>query len=288
MYVVAGVSGKTGKVVADTLVGRGKPVRVIVRDAAKARPWAERGAGVVVADFEDTGALTRALRDATGAYLLLPPPGPGATGVVARARRLTASLKQAIAKSGARHVVFLSSLGAESPDTGMAATLYEAERELGTLPTPLTFLRAAYLLESWGASLRSAVQAGVLPTFLAPDRPVAMVAARDVGLVAARSLLEPPAGHEIIDLVGPRDYSATAVAALLGQLLGRTVTVQSGRLEAMVPALQSYGFSAEMGELYRELVAAINEGRVAAGGGRLVRGGTTAEEVFGAILRAAQ
>ena len=36
MYAIAGVSGHTGSVVAETLIAEGKPVRVIVRDAAKA------------------------------------------------------------------------------------------------------------------------------------------------------------------------------------------------------------------------------------------------------------
>jgi release factor glutamine methyltransferase len=33
MFVIAGASGKSGSVVADTLLSQGKPVRVIVRDA---------------------------------------------------------------------------------------------------------------------------------------------------------------------------------------------------------------------------------------------------------------
>ncbi|MDW8338606.1 MAG: hypothetical protein RMM28_05665, partial [Thermoleophilia bacterium] len=35
MFVIAGASGKTGKVVAETLLSQGKKVRVVVRDGAK-------------------------------------------------------------------------------------------------------------------------------------------------------------------------------------------------------------------------------------------------------------
>src|SRR5579863_8408986 len=73
MFAVAGVSGHTGKVVAETLLAQKKPVRVIVRDAAKGEEWKRRGAEVAVADLEDAEALTRALRGADSAYLLLPP-----------------------------------------------------------------------------------------------------------------------------------------------------------------------------------------------------------------------
>ena len=62
MFVVAGVTGNTGKVVAETLLVQGLPVRVIVRDAAKGEAWKKKGAEVAVADLHDAKALTAALR----------------------------------------------------------------------------------------------------------------------------------------------------------------------------------------------------------------------------------
>ncbi|HEY8075629.1 MAG TPA: hypothetical protein VIF62_16000, partial [Labilithrix sp.] len=49
MFVIAGVSGNTGYVVADELLARGKKVRVVVRDAAKAAAWRDKGAEIAVA-----------------------------------------------------------------------------------------------------------------------------------------------------------------------------------------------------------------------------------------------
>lgn len=46
MYVVTGVTGNTGSVVAKALLDAGKQVRVVVRDAAKGKPFADRGAEV--------------------------------------------------------------------------------------------------------------------------------------------------------------------------------------------------------------------------------------------------
>jgi uncharacterized protein YbjT (DUF2867 family) len=286
MYAIAGVSGNTGKVVAETLLGQKLPVRVIVRDVAKGASWKARGAEVAVADLEDAAALTRALKGATGAYLLIPPPAPGTTGIMDRARRLTASLKQAIADSGVKHVAFLSSVGAERPDSGVVATLHHAEQELGTLKTPITFLRAGYFIENWAGSLQPVLQAGVLPTFLAPERAIGMIATKDIGLAAARVLLEPPARHQILDLTGPRDYSPADIAATLARLLGKPVTVQRAPLDQLVPTLTSFGISAEMAGLYRELTAGVNDGRIRPGEGLPVRGVTTPDEVLGALLRA--
>ncbi len=73
MFVIAGASGHTGKVVAGTLLEQGNRVRVVVRDPARGAPFAARGAEVVVASLEDEAAMTRAFGGAAGAYLLSPP-----------------------------------------------------------------------------------------------------------------------------------------------------------------------------------------------------------------------
>ena len=73
MFVVAGVTGNTGAVVAAALLSENKPVRVIVRDAAKGAPWKAKGAEVAVAALDDPDALAAALSGAEGAYLLSPP-----------------------------------------------------------------------------------------------------------------------------------------------------------------------------------------------------------------------
>ena len=49
MYVIAGVTGHTGKVAAETLLDAKKPVRVIVRNPKAADAWRARGADVKVA-----------------------------------------------------------------------------------------------------------------------------------------------------------------------------------------------------------------------------------------------
>ena len=46
MFVVTGVSGNTGSVVADRLLAAGAKVRVVVRSAEKGEPWKARGAEV--------------------------------------------------------------------------------------------------------------------------------------------------------------------------------------------------------------------------------------------------
>src|SRR3954469_8379541 len=112
MFAIAGVSGHTGSVVADTLLAQGHPVRVIVRDAAKGAASRTKGAEVAVADLQDTAALARALTGVAGAYLLLPPNMASQTPLEDHAR-LSAGFATAIEAAKVPHVVFLSSIGAQ-------------------------------------------------------------------------------------------------------------------------------------------------------------------------------
>jgi uncharacterized protein YbjT (DUF2867 family) len=59
-----------------------------------------------------------------------------------------------------------------------------------------------------------AAKAGVVPAFLQPlNHPIPMVATADVGRTAVSLLLESWTGQRIVELEGPRRYSANDVAA---------------------------------------------------------------------------
>jgi uncharacterized protein YbjT (DUF2867 family) len=279
MYVIAGVSGNTGSIVANALLEQGKKVRVIVRDAKKGEPWKARGAEVAIATVDDEAALAKALEGATGAYLLSPP-DMAATDFIAQRRASAETIARAVEKSHVKHVVFLSSVGAQhDAGTGPIRTVAYTERALAKTPAKTTFLRASYFLENWAGVLGAAAQ-GTLPTFVPPDLVFPMVTTKDIGLVAAKALLEPPSGKtEIIELAGPRDYSSRDIAAVLSKILGKTVEVQAAPLDAVVPTFKSFGVSEEMAGLYREMYEGIAKGLVVfeGKGTRLVRGNVDAE-----------
>ncbi len=73
MFVVVGATGNTGSAVADTLLSRKQPVRIVVRSADKGAAWKAKGAEIAVASLDDVSALTKAFEGAKGVYLLVPP-----------------------------------------------------------------------------------------------------------------------------------------------------------------------------------------------------------------------
>jgi NAD(P)H dehydrogenase (quinone) len=73
MYAVTGITGKVGGIVARTLLADGLPVRAVVRDANKGRPWAEKGCKVAIASIANADALTKAFSGVDGVFLMTPP-----------------------------------------------------------------------------------------------------------------------------------------------------------------------------------------------------------------------
>ncbi len=289
IYAVAGVTGHTGSVVAETLLAQGKQVRVIVRDAVKGAAWKAKGAEVAIAALGDLAAVTRALTGVAGAYLLLPPDVTSATPIEDNAK-LSTTLAAAVKAAKVPHVVFLSSVGAQhATGNGPIKALHQGEIDLAATGTALTSVRAAYFQENWGAALGMLAQ-GILPTFVPSDVRYPQVATKDIGKTIAAALVEggTPGKPQIIELSGPRDYTGAEVAATLATLTGKPVTVQNAPLDAVVPMFTSFGLSAPVAELFREMYAGIAAGRVAPEGGsaRQVRGSVEIAETLKALLPA--
>src|SRR5271154_2974568 len=72
IFVVAGATGHVGSVVARELLAAGHKVRAIVRSVEKAKPLAAQGAELLAGELSDISFVTRAMRGADGAFLLLP------------------------------------------------------------------------------------------------------------------------------------------------------------------------------------------------------------------------
>jgi uncharacterized protein YbjT (DUF2867 family) len=286
MYVITGATGNTGSVVANRLLDGGKKVRVVVRNADKAKPFASRGAEVFVADMNDQAALERAFEGAEGVYLMSPP-DLTTKDFIGERKALTAAITKAVVAAKVKHVVLLSSVGAQNAEgTGPILTVHNAEQQLRATNVPSTFLRAAYFAENWAAVVPVAKKDGVLPAFIAANVRIPMVAAKDIGERAAALLLEGPRGKRTVELAGPVEVSPADVAAALTRLLGRTVTVAEAPLAAVVPTFTSFGFSENVAGLFRDMYEGLGNGKVAfeEKGTELVRGKTTIEETLKALL----
>jgi uncharacterized protein YbjT (DUF2867 family) len=226
MFAITGITGQVGGAVARALIGSGQPVRAVVRDAEKGAVWARQGCEVAVADLDDAAALTKAFAGVQGVFFLLPPvfdPSPD----FAEARRVIAAVREALDAARPAKLVSLSTIGAQARQPNLLQQHQLQEQSLGTLPLPVTFLRAAWFMENAAWDVAPARTTGVVPSFLYPlDKPVPMVATEDIGRVAAELLQETWQGRRIVELEGAR-LSPNDVAAALARVLGRDVRMDA-------------------------------------------------------------
>ncbi len=280
MFVVTGVTGNTGSVVASTLLAAGKPVRVVVRDAKKGETWAAKGAEVAVAEMSDRKAFAVALRGAVGAYVLQPPFAWSATGIPEARLALNEAIAGAIADAKPGHVVLLSSVGADQPSgTGPVKYLYDLEQKLTAIHATSTFLRAGYFMENWAGMLKGAIDGGALYYGWTNEVAVPQVATEDIGKQAAKLLVEgaPATSPRIVQLSGPAELTLAQSAAALSKVSGKEIKPVSVPLQAMIGSLMDIGASQDVAEIYAEMTGAINEGRMKFLPSEITRGTTSLE-----------
>jgi uncharacterized protein YbjT (DUF2867 family) len=223
MFAVTGITGKVGGEMARTLLAARHPVRAVVCDARRAEAWATLGCEVAEADINDAAALTVALEDADGVFILVPPnfdPSPD----FREARSLAATLRSALEVALPGRAVYLSTIGAQATQSNLLTQHAIIEQALGGLSLPITFLRPGWFMENSSLDVSPASRDGLIQSFLQPlDKPVPMVATADIGRVAAELIQEEWAGRRIVELEGPHRVTPDEIAATFADLLARPV-----------------------------------------------------------------
>lgn len=257
-YAVFGVTGRTGAAAADALLRSGQAVRVVVRDPAKGRLWAERGAQVAVADLTDLASMTSALSQVQGAYVVSPQQY-SREDLFERADLIADTTARAAMAANVPRLVALSSVGADRESgTGWIRMNRIFEQRLGETGVPTVFLRAAYFMENWMPLVGHAMRSGTLPTFLAAQRPLPMVATVDVGGAAAALLQEERLANRVVTLSGPKDYTPGDVAAVISAALQRPVDVAVLPETEWFKALADAHFSKAALDGFAEMTRGLN------------------------------
>jgi uncharacterized protein YbjT (DUF2867 family) len=261
MYVVIGATGNTGRVVTEKLLAKGEKVRAVGRDAKRLEPLKQKGAEAFLTDVTDAGALTKAFSGAKAVYAMVPP-NMSAPDVRSYQERVNDALAAAIEKSGVQYAVVLTSCGADKPDkTGPVVGLHNLEKKIGAVAgVNALYLRAGYFMEN------ILPQVGVIQAFgnvagpLRPDLPVAMIATRDIGAVAAEALLKLEfQGKRTRELQGPRDVTYAEVARTIGAAIGKpNLTYVQLPPAQLNPALTQMGMSSNMADLLLEMSESLN------------------------------
>jgi uncharacterized protein YbjT (DUF2867 family) len=271
MITVMGATGHTGQVVSGALLSAGEKVRALGRSADKLHALQKAGADVATGDANDSAFLTEAFRGADAVYTLLPPK-PQSPDYRADQDQVGEAIVRAVRESGVKYVVFLSSVGADQPSgTGPIAGLHAQEERLKSLGgANVLLLRPAVFFENSYATLGLIKHQGINGGAVAPDLAVPMIAARDIGVVAAKALVARDwKGVVVRELLGQRDLSYAEATRILGERIGKPDLkyVQFGYAD-MAKSLVQVGLSENVAGLYAEMSRAFNEGKIKARQGR--------------------
>jgi uncharacterized protein YbjT (DUF2867 family) len=226
-FAITGITGQVGGIVARTLRSAGHTLRAVVRNPEKAAAWGKQGCEIATAEMSDAKALESAFAGVEGVFVLLPPIFDPSKGFP-EAKGVIAALYAALAAARPAKVVCLSTIGAQASETNLLTQLQIMERELGRLPMPIAFLRAAWFMENSAWDVEPAVKTGVIPSFLQPlDKAFPMVATADIGRVLAGLLQDRWVGRKVVELEGPGRVTPNDIGATFSKVLGRSVKMEA-------------------------------------------------------------
>lgn len=284
MFVIAGANGHVGFAAAHALLKAKRSVRVIVHSAIRRGHWEKDGAEVVVGSLDDANFLTQALKGAEG-FFALTPPNLNVSDYIAWQHKVADATASAVKASDVSHVVLLSSVGAQHPrGTGPIAGLHYFENALRKTGVRLTAIRACGFQENIAGAIAAAENAGIYPNFTgSDDRPVPMVATKDIGAQVAYELMNPPVGSITVSLEGP-SYTEREIAQKIGEAIGnKDLPIVRIAPEAHIKTFVDSGMPVKFAELVAEMLAAEEKGLLSRQGDRLAFGQTPIEEVIHAM-----
>jgi uncharacterized protein YbjT (DUF2867 family) len=218
--ILVTTAGKVGSEAVRLLRERDVPVRVLVRDPAKAAALAEAGAEIAKGDLDVPAAIDDAMTGVSAVVLVSPAVPAQELNVVASA-----------ARAGTGHVVKATSKA--SADSPIARRRWQAEIEAGLAASgiPHTLLRSNAYMQNVLALAPAIAKTSSFGSAAGKGRS-GLVDARDVAAVAAE-IAASPAAHagQTYWLAGPGLISNYDVAAVLSKLLGRTITYRELTVE---------------------------------------------------------
>lgn len=249
---ITGATGAIGGQVAQSLANDGTPLRLLVRNPARAPQLP--GAAVAVCSYGDANASVAAL-DGIDTLLMV-----SASEAADRLEQHRTFVDSA-AKAGVRHIVYTSFYGA-APDSvfTLARDHFATEEHIKASGMAYTFLRDNFYLD-------------FLPQLAGPDGVIrgpagdgllSAVARADVARCAVAVLRDPDVhAGKTYNLTGPQEFTLTEAAGIITARTGREISYHQETVEEAYASRASYGAPDWQVDAWVSTYTAIEAGEMA-------------------------
>lgn len=228
---VTGATGTVGSAVVEHLIALGQPVIAGIRDPADAAR-VPASAEPRRFSFESGPAeLYTALDGADRLFLMRPP-------AIADVKSTLFPTIDAAHRRGIRHIAFLSLQGVQA---NRRTPHHAVEDYLRRSSSPYTFVRPNFFMQNLSTTYAAAIRERDEIFVPAGRSRTAFVDARDVGRVAAVTLAEPGHIGKAYTLSGEQSLSYRDVAAIMSDVLGRTIRYDRPSEELYLARLAAEG-----------------------------------------------
>lgn len=261
-----GATGHIGHTIVNELLKRGHAVRALGRNEKKMKELLDKGAEIYLSDFDDVKILTEAFKDTYAIFTMIPPSNKE-SDYLAFQDHVGDAICTAIKNSGVKHVVNLSSLGANHENgTGPIKGLHKLEKKLDGLKNLsfLVHLRPGYFMENLNGYVPMILEQGVITSVFRENVEISMVATRDIGWKAADFMdSTAPQPHLIFEFVGPKMLTMPQATQILGKAFDRPdLRYKKISFEEERKRMLASGAPSKVVDLMLEMYKAFDDGMI--------------------------
>lgn len=246
--LLTGVTGKTGRRVAESLVSRGVGVRAMVRDIERGK-MATLGMGVelVIGDFDHPATVAKAAEGCEGAYLVV-------SDSEKQVHQEVSAAREAI-NAGVTHIVKLSSSDAGLRRSYWAVAHNDIENEIAKMDVGYSFVRPNYFMEGFLELIQVDSDGRITLEVPAGDGVIGAIDTYDIGeTVAALLAYQVPLNGAAL-LTGTENISMRRVAEAFSAVTGNpikyvNVDADAYRTQLEIQHLASAG---DIADIYEEV-----------------------------------
>jgi len=263
-YIITGSLGHISKPLAEKLVSAGGEVAVISSSADRKPAIEQLGATAAIGSVTDTAFLTNVLKGADVVYTMVPP-FFGATDWKAHIASVGNNYAKAIAASGVKKVVNLSSIGAHMPEgCGPVSGLYFVEQALNALEgVDVKHIRPGFFYPNFMGNIGMIKHMGIIGGNYGEGATLMLADTTDIAMAVADEMLGGRFTGKSVRYVVSDSKTTQEVAAILGAAIGKPdlkwVDFTDKDLEA---GMVQNGIPSAIAQNYAEMGSAMRSGKM--------------------------